>query len=528
MKGGTLESQYAPAPAAATHTRATRTRRSVLKLFTALLVLAAYARLFYVSTHHQEKRQKNTEPQASISRPQPLSRLHSQTRHSHAHTLHRVQQCTLTNLHANLSFLGVSPIASADFLARRDALARALHAEGVDAFALEPGYTFQYYGNVSQQDWEPWEPEERPMLMLVQPVRNASTGAIVAKTSFLSPAFEEGRVRMLGIPAAEGQELDIVTWEEHWNPYETLRRSRLFAARESVTVMVDEEMRDYIVRGLAASGFETVGLRGEVEAVRQIKTDAEVELIRAVNTGTVEAVRAMRPCLVPGLIEDEVMEILDNSLLSIGFSLFFDIVLFEENGALPHGGFVTGGKVLKEDSVVLIDVGAHYLGYSSDICRSFFIPTWEERSLWEKAISIMTFSKPSSALTTTNSDLYAEKLKVWDIVLEAQTESAKMFKPNNSAASVDIAARTVISDAGYGEMFTHRVGHGIGIKAHESPYLNKGNHKVLLKPGMTFTSEPGIYMLNKFGVRHEDIYVVREEGEAELLTGKRAVSPWEP
>lgn len=131
-------------------------------------------------------------------------------------------------------------------------------------------------------------------------------------------------------------------------------------------------------------------------------------------------------------------------------------------------------------------------------------------------------------------------------MLEAQTESAKMFKPNNSAASVDIAARKVISDAGYGEMFTHRVGHGIGIKgesmalrrfqiletdelvAHESPYLNKGNHDVLLRPGMTFTSEPGIYMLNKFGVRHEDIYAVTEDGEAELLTGKRAVSPWEP
>lgn len=159
-------------------------------------------------------------------------------------------------------------------------------------------------------------------------------------------------------------------------------------------------------------------------------------------------------------------------------------------------------------------------------------------------MSILTFSKPCSALKT-NSELYAEKLKVWDIVLEAQTESAKMFKPNNSAASVDIAARTVISDAGYGEMFTHRVGHGIGIKgesrvekssslmlmtfaAHESPYLNKGNHDVLLRPGMTFTSEPGIYMLNKFGVRHEDIYAVREDGEAELLTGKRAVSPWEP
>ncbi|KAB2579345.1 putative peptidase [Lasiodiplodia theobromae] len=491
MKGGILEGQqpHATAP------RTTRTRRSYLKLLTALFVAALYARFFY-------------------------------TRHSHAHKVARVQKCSISNLHSDLSFLDVSPITADEFIARRDNLARALHADGVDAFVLEPGYTFQYYGNISQQDWEPWEPEERPMLMIVEPVHNSSTGTIVAKTSFLSPAFEEGRVRMLGIPAKG--ELDIVTWEEHWNPYRTLRESRLFAGRENVTLMVDEEMRDYIVRGLQSNGFETLGLAGEVEAVRQIKTPAEIELIRAVNTGTVEAVRAMRPCLVPGLIEDEVMAILDNSLLSIGFSLFFDIVLFEENGALPHGGFVTGGKVLKEDSVVLIDVGAHYLGYSSDICRSFFIPTWKERSLWEKAASILTFSKPCSSSAKIDSDLYAEKLKVWDIVLEAQTESAKMFKPNNSAASVDIAARKVISDAGYGEMFTHRVGHGIGIKAHESPYLNKGNHDVLLRPGMTFTSEPGIYMLNKFGVRHEDIYAVTEDGEAELLTGKRAVSPWEP
>ncbi|OJD40774.1 xaa-pro dipeptidase [Diplodia corticola] len=495
MKGGILDG-YQPHPAAP---RTTRTRRSYLNLFTALAVAALYARLFY-------------------------------TRHSHAHKVARVQKCSISNLHADLSFLDVSPIAADEFIARRDNLAKALHAEGVDAFVLEPGYTFQYYGNISQQDWEPWEPEERPMLMIVEPVRNSTTGAIVAKTSFLSPAFEEGRVRMLGIPAAESaDDLVIVPWEEHWNPYRTLRESHLFADRPGdVTLMVDEEMRDYIVRGLRANGFETLGLAGEVEAVRQIKTPAEIELLRAVNTGTVEAVRAMRPCLVPGLIEDEVMEILDNSLLSVGFSLFFDIVLFEENGALPHGGFVTGGKVLKEDSVVLIDVGAHYLGYSSDICRSFFIPTWKEWSLWEKAMSIVTFSKPCSSSVKTDSDLYAEKLKVWDIVLEAQTESSKMFKPNNSAASVDIAARKVISDAGYGEMFTHRVGHGIGIKAHESPYLNKGNHEVLLRPGMTFTSEPGIYMLNKFGVRHEDIYAVTADGEAELLTGKRAVSPWEP
>jgi Xaa-Pro aminopeptidase len=98
----------------------------------------------------------------------------------------------------------------------------------------------------------------------------------------------------------------------------------------------------------------------------------------------------------------------------------------------------------------------------------------------------------------------------------------------NSAASVDIAARKVITDAGYGDAFTHRVGHGIGIKAHESPYLNKGNVDVTLRAGMTFTSEPGIYLVDKFGVRLEDIFLVQESGEPGILTGTRAVGPWDP
>lgn len=99
---------------------------------------------------------------------------------------------------------------------------------------------------------------------------------------------------------------------------------------------------------------------------------------------------------------------------------------------------------------------------------------------------------------------------------------------NNTAVSVDIAARKVITDAGYGDAFTHRVGHGIGIKAHESPYLNKGNFETKLRVGMTFTSEPGVYLVGKFGVRHEDILLVKEGGEPEVLTGRRAVGPWNP
>ena len=339
--------------------------------------------------------------------------------------------------------------------------------------------------------------------MLISP--DSSNGTTIGKTTFLSPHFEEGRVRMLGMPSRDDT-LDIVIWEEHWDPYATLRSSPLFKSQDKPPVlMVDEEMRDYIVRGLSAN-FTTVGLSPEAELVRQTKTPAEVALLRAVNTGTVVAVRAMRPCLKPGLTEDQVTAILNTALQSVGFGLFFNIVLFEEHGALPHGGFVTGGKKLEHHSMVVIDVGAHYRGYSSDICRSFLIDGPQELHdpLWE------------------------EKKEVWQIVLDAQTAAAEAMKPNNTAASVDIAARSVIEDHNYGYGFTHRLGHGIGIKAHESPYLNKWNDKVKLSAGMTFTNEPGIYLEGKFGVRHEDIYLVKDDGEAELLTGQRARGPYEP
>ncbi|OHF00077.1 metallopeptidase family M24 [Colletotrichum orchidophilum] len=444
-------------------------------------------------------------------------------------TFQEAQQCTIDNLHSDLSFLDPAvPISAGEFLERRDRLAHALVASNVDAFVLEPGYTFQYYGNISQVDWEPWEPEERPFLMVILP-HVSSSGQVGAKTAFLSPHFEEGRVRMLGIPSRE-EDLDIVIWEEHWNPYDTLLKSHLFDGRQG-KLMVDEEIfRDFIVRGLDAAGFQTVGLSPEVELVKQQKSSAEVELLRVVNTGTVVAVRAMRPCLLSGLTEDQVTEILNSALLSINFGLFFNIVLFEEHGALPHGGFVTGWKKLTPESMVVIDVGAHYLGYSSDICRSFFIdpPKPQALTLIGSLLKAWMNGPREEEGLSDASELRAEKLKVWDIVLEAQSAAAAAFKPNNTAASVDIAARQVIENAGYGYGFTHRLGHGIGIKAHESPYLNKWNKDVLLQPGMTFTNEPGIYLENRFGVRHEDIYLVKESGEAELLTGRRATGPYDP
>jgi Xaa-Pro aminopeptidase len=102
------------------------------------------------------------------------------------------------------------------------------------------------------------------------------------------------------------------------------------------------------------------------------------------------------------------------------------------------------------------------------------------------------------------------------------------MQAGNSAASVDIAAQEIITNAGYGDTFTHRVGHGIGIKAHESPYLNKGELNVTLRAGMTFTSKPGIYLVDKFGVRHKDVLLVSEDDEPEVLSRRRARGPWDP
>lgn len=104
------------------------------------------------------------------------------------------------------------------------------------------------------------------------------------------------------------------------------------------------------------------------------------------------------------------------------------------------------------------------MGYSSDICRSFFIPP-PSKSIWHHLRNLVGISYSRYPVPTPRDpDLYTEKLKVWDIVFQAQTEAAKMFKPNNTAADVDIAARKVIDEAGYKGTFTHRLGHGIGIK----------------------------------------------------------------
>ncbi|KIJ24222.1 hypothetical protein M422DRAFT_275048, partial [Sphaerobolus stellatus SS14] len=158
-------------------------------------------------------------------------------------------------------------------------------------------------------------------------------------------------------------------------------------------------------------------------------------------------------------------------------------------------------RELEAEDFILFDGGGKLHGYTSDITRTF-------------ALSVTKLS--------------SEQVKIWKIVHKAQEEALSAAKSGAVTQIVDMVARRIISDAGYGKYFTHRLGHGIGLEGHEAPYLRGGSNDII-QAGHTFSDEPGIYIPGKLGVRLEDCFVVTEDGNAVYLTervGGAAKSPW--
>jgi Xaa-Pro aminopeptidase len=162
----------------------------------------------------------------------------------------------------------------------------------------------------------------------------------------------------------------------------------------------------------------------------------------------------------------------------------FTVVGSGPNGANPHHEI--GERVIEEGDMVVLDFGGLKYGYTSDTTRTVHVgePTEEER-------------------------------KVHEIVEQAQQAGFEAVGPGVECQEIDRGARKVIADAGYGEYFIHRTGHGIGLTTHEPPYMVEGEtHQ--LEPGMCFSIEPGIYLPDKFGVRIEDIVTVTDDGGRRL------------
>lgn len=239
---------------------------------------------------------------------------------------------------------------------------------------------------------------------------------------------------------------------------------------------------------MSAAGFAEVG--GFISKLRETKDAAELKIMRESNRIAYQAYEYVKPRVKTGMTESEVAAELEKFMRSKGASgpSFLTIVGFGENAANPH--HETGSRKLKANDAVLMDFGCIYKGYCSDITRCW----WHGNN------------EP------------AEYKKIWKIVDKARKTGIKAVQTGTANKAVDAAARGVIANAGYGEYFTHRTGHGVGIEIHEQPY-NSQTADTVLAEGNVVTVEPGIYLPGKYGVRLEDTVAVAKTG-AKILTKK--------
>ena len=225
-----------------------------------------------------------------------------------------------------------------------------------------------------------------------------------------------------------------------------------------------------------------------IEELRQLKRQDELRKIKKAVEITVKAMEFIKKLILPGKRELEVAAELERFIrLSGAWSCAFDIIVASgPNSSFPHHR--TSQRKIKNNELVLIDMGVDYLGYKSDLTRVFFLGK----------IDFLT-------------------RKIYDIVLKAQGLAIRETKESALIGKVDGAARQYITEQGYERFFGHNLGHGVGLEIHELPSISPGENN-RLKNGMVFTIEPAIYLPNKFGIRLEDMVSLGHQG-CEVLSG---------
>ncbi len=226
---------------------------------------------------------------------------------------------------------------------------------------------------------------------------------------------------------------------------------------------------------------------GIVETIRILKDGHELELLTHAIGLSDNAINKIAPYIEAGTRESEIAWSLEKDMRDGGAeSLAFDIIVGSgSNGALPHHR--AGEKVIQDGDAVVIDMGARYEGYNSDLTRTVIVGKLNE-----------TFSE------------------VYEIVLNAQLSAIENVREGMTGGEVDAISRNIITEAGYGDAFGHSLGHGVGLAVHENPRISPNSIDVL-QNGMVFTIEPGIYINGWGGVRIEDV-VVLENGRARVIS----------
>lgn len=360
-----------------------------------------------------------------------------------------------------------------DLSARVDKLYGIMRDAGLDVIALIPGPNHRYLTQAEHYVLE------RPIVTFY----SLGRAPIAVIPELEIPLFKRhpARAELIAYTDAEG--------------YEGAFRAALdqIGARGKTIGVEGLHMRFFegeIIRQ-SAPAATVLDATAPLAELRMRKDAGEIALLRRAIDISERALRAMFDELRVGMSEIEAAAILEAHIKALGGDgLSFGTILHAgANTPLPHSGPLD--YRIQHGDALIVDFGARYAGYCADITRTVFV----------------------GAVSDEQRDFYA-------VVRQANEAGRRAAGPGVTCESVDIAARQVFIDAGYEDLIRHRTGHGLGMEAHEAPYIVMGNQRIL-EPGMVFTVEPGIYRMSEIGVRIEDNMLITENGAESLTTFTR-------
>jgi Xaa-Pro aminopeptidase len=356
---------------------------------------------------------------------------------------------------------------------RLGALRAQMDAAGLELVAVAPTDNLRYLLGFAPHH------DERACMLLVTPSSQA----------VLVPSLNAEQA------ASEAPELDLLVWTDDAGPDDALRRTLAHVSANGIRrAAVDPEMRadHLLLLQDAVPGASFVDATAVVGPLRVVKSETELRLLQAASDAGDAAMRAAFAACRPGVTELEVAEAASAAFRSAGAEeIQFTLVGSGPNGAYPHHH--SGGRRLEAGDAIVLDIGSRRQGYMSDLTRMAHVGEPGER--------------------------YLEVHRTVDAAVQAGLAAAR---PGATCHEVDAAARGVIEDAGFGEYFVHRTGHGLGVSMHEPPWIMRGED-VELEAGMVHSIEPGIYLPGEFGVRLEEIVHVTDDGCARFSALPRDV-----
>jgi Xaa-Pro dipeptidase len=366
------------------------------------------------------------------------------------------------------------PITIDERRVRLDKARALMKSNGMNAMMLTGGTSMEYFTGIR------WGLSER-LLAAIIPV----SGSVFLVT----PKFEQERAMEQARNGPLGKDTEVYAWEEDERPHALIAKGLKARTLATGTLAVEETVRFVFTDGASAAlpAMQVKSATVITAGCRAQKSAHEIALMRLASQVTLKAYEAAWKSLKDGMTQNDFATLVAAAHQQLGFEGSAGVQVGKYS-ALPHGSATP--QTVREGSILLIDGGCKAQGYCSDISRTFVLGKATQRMK-----------------------------DVFEIEHRAQTIAVKTARPGMACEAVDVAARKVIADAGFGpdyKYFGHRLGHGMGMDGHEWPYLVRGN-KLPLAPGMVFSDEPGIYILGEFGIRLEDDMLITESG-AELFT----------